>query len=104
MKIETQGSNLLWKRLTFGVFAVMLAIGISWVSLWDYYVSTRPREIEVGQGRTIPLSSHGIVVYLTHSEAEKLKILNHTGYVLAGTFLLIYFVKKPFGDWPTFRR
>jgi hypothetical protein len=102
--METQGTNLLWKRLAIGVFTVMIATGISWVSLWDYYVNTRPREVEAAQGRTIPLFSHGVVVYLTQTEAEKLRILNHTGYVLAGIFLFIYIIKKRFGEWPTFRR
>jgi len=87
-----------WKWLTLGLFLAMISTGMSWFSLWNYYVSSRPREIQVTQGRVIPLSSHGIVVYLTMEERNRLAFLNHAGEVLAAGFLLVYFLKKPFAN------
>jgi hypothetical protein len=87
-----------WKWLTLGLFLAMMLMGMLWFSTWNYYVSSRPREIQVTQGRVIPLSSHGIVVYLTVEERNRLAFLNHAGEVLAVGFLLVYFLKKPFGN------
>ena len=87
-----------WRWLTLGLFLTVMSTGTLWFSLWNYYVSTRPREIQVTQGRVIPLSSHGIVVYLTLEERNRLAFLNHAGEVLAVTLLLVYFLKKPFGN------
>jgi hypothetical protein len=96
--MDNQRRNF-WKRLTLGIFIVMIIDGLSWLYLWDHYVSTKPREVHADQGRTVPLSSHGIVVYVTESERSKLTLLHYTGMALAAVFLTIYFVKKPFGEW-----
>jgi hypothetical protein len=48
--------------------------------------------------RVIPLSSHGIVVYLSIEERHRLAFLNHAGEVLAVGFLVVYFLKKPLGN------
>lgn len=71
-----------------------MAVGISWYSLWESYVVTRPRVSQVETGRTIPLRSHGVVVYLTHDESQKLKVLNSVGDVMAFIFISLSIWKQ----------
>ena len=87
-----------WKRLAIGTLVVCMAMGMLWFSLWNYYVSTRPREIQRASGRIIPLSSHGMVVYLTESERNRLRFLYYAGNVFGLSFVLIHLLKRPFGN------
>lgn len=69
----------LWTYLQVALLVCTLTIGSSWYSLWQHYVVTRPRARQVEAGRTIPLVNHGVVVYLTQNERQKLSILNYAG-------------------------
>jgi hypothetical protein len=71
-----------------------MAVGMAWFSLWDHYVSTRPREMQSASGRVIPLHSHGVVVYLTEDERKRLTFLNHTTETLAVCFLLLLLLNR----------
>ena len=82
-------SPVFWKRLTIGIVAAWMAVGMAWFSLWDHYVRTRPREMQIALGRVIPLHSHGVVVYLTEDERRRLSFLNHTAEALAVPFVLL---------------
>jgi hypothetical protein len=82
-------SLVLWKRLTIGFVIVWMAVGMMWFSLWEHYVSTRPREMQSASGRVIPLHSHGLVVYLTQDERNRLRFLNRTAEAFAVVFLLL---------------
>jgi hypothetical protein len=78
------------KFLTYLQVALLLctwAVGFSWYSLWNDYVVTRPRSMDSRAGRVIPLTSHGVVVYLTEEERQKLALLNHVGYGIGLTFV-----------------
>ena len=68
-----------WTYLQVALLVCTLTIGLSWYSLWEHYVVTRPRVRQVEAGRTIPLASHGVVVYLTQDERQKLTVLNYAG-------------------------
>ena len=72
-----------------------LAVGSSWYSLWSSYVATLPRTRQAETGRTIPLVSHGVVVYLTEDERHKLTVLNRVGEGLA-LILVLFSVWKEF--------
>jgi hypothetical protein len=55
-----------------------------------HYYNTRPRVMDARTGRTIPLNTHGIVVYLTNSENRNLQILPIVG---GGLFLLAILIE-----------
>jgi hypothetical protein len=90
----SDGNPVFWKRLTLGIAVGWMAAGLVWVSLWDHYVRTRPREMQNASGRVIPLHSHGFVVYLTEDERNRLRFLNRTVEVFAVSFLLTLFVDR----------
>jgi hypothetical protein len=85
-----------WKRLQVILFIIGLAFGIAWYSLWDHYVRTRPATVQSESGRVIPLHSHGLVVYLTRSEQQKLHFTYYAGFVAGILIVLIHVVKEPF--------
>lgn len=87
----------IWTYVQVALLICMLAVGMSWYSLWESYVATRPRVSQVEAGRTIPLRSHGVVVYLTHDESQRLKVLNSVGDVMAFIFI-------SFSIWKQFLR
>lgn len=72
--------------------------GLLWYATWESFVSRKPRQMEMANGRTIPLSSHGIVVYLTESERDRLKLLSRCCYGFTVVLFLIYFFKRPFRE------
>jgi hypothetical protein len=55
-----------------------------------HYYNTRPRLMDATSGRTIPVNTHGIVVYLTDSENRNLQILPTVG---GGLFLLAILIE-----------
>src|SRR5438132_2251434 len=85
----------LWTYLQVALLVCTLTIGSSWYSLWQHYVVTRPRARQVEAGRTIPLVNHGVVVYLTQNERQKLSILNYAGNGM-GLMLVLVSIAKPF--------
>ena len=94
----TSDRGIFWKRAGIGILALWFVTGVLWFSLWNYYASTKPRELQASNGRVIPLASHGIVVYLTREEAAKLRLLNYGVYAFTFAFVVIYVSKRPFGD------
>jgi len=87
----------LWTYLQVGLLVCTLAIGLSEYSLWEHYVVTRPRARQVEAGRTIPLVSHGVVVYLTQNEKRRLTLLTYVGNGIGLVFVL-------FSIWKQFLR
>jgi hypothetical protein len=94
----TTRSKRFWKAIAVGVLVSWIFTGYVWYATWESFVSSKPRQMEIASGRTIPLSSHGIVVYLTVSERDRLKLLNRCCYGFTFAFFLIYMFKKPFGN------
>ena len=86
-----------WTYVQVVLLVCTLSIGLSWYSLWEHYVATRPRSKDAQVGRVIPLVSHGIVVYLTQEEQRKLKVLDSVGTGVGLTFVL-------FSVWKQFIR
>jgi hypothetical protein len=85
--------EVFWKRLQVVLSITALAGSIAWYSLWDHYVRTRPATMNSEAGRVIPLHSHGLVVYLTTSERQKLRFTNYAATVAAILAVLIYVAK-----------
>ena len=83
-----------WQRLTIGIVASWMLVGMVWFSLWDHYVRTRPTEMQIASGRVIPLSSHGRCVYLTERERRRLSILYHSVEGFAASFLLLLLLNR----------
>jgi hypothetical protein len=62
-------------------------------ALWMHYYDTRPRLMDIRVGRTVPLNTHGIVVYLTNSEHFRLQTLMIIGGACFLVAILIEIVK-----------
>src|SRR5215472_2051263 len=86
--MRSEGKEKFLKYLQIAPLVCTLTVGLSWFALWNDFVSTRPRSMDVSVGRVIPLASHGVVVYLTKEEGQRLSLLNHTGELVAAAFLL----------------
>lgn len=84
----------LWTYVQVALLVCTLAIGLSWYSLWESYVVTRPRAKQVDAGRVIPLRSHGVVVYLTQNERQKLTVLYSVGNGMGLTLVLVSICKE----------
>ena len=50
--------------------------------------------MQIAYGRVIPLSSHGVVVYLTEDERKRLSFLNHTAEGFAVSFLFLLLLNR----------
>src|SRR2546430_2567403 len=87
----------LWTYLQVALLVCTLTIGSSEYSLWEHYVVTRPRARQVEAGRTIPLVSHGVVVYLTQNEKRRLTLFTYVGNGIGLVFVL-------FSIWKQFLR
>ncbi len=85
-----------WKRLQVVLLICTMGTAVCWFSLWWHYVGTRPRTIDSTQGRVFPLSSHGIIVYLTQEEKDRLKVLYLVGSGLALSIVAVHVLKRPF--------
>jgi hypothetical protein len=64
---------MFWKRVQILLYALTLASGAISVSLWEHYSRTGSTTPQPELGRVLPLNSHGVIVYLTRVEREKLK-------------------------------
>jgi len=95
--MPSEQTNFFWKRLQVALFILTMAASVMWLSLWDHYVQTRPREPQSASGRVIPLFSHGVVVYLTQEERGKLTLIYRVGCTVAVSGVLVYLFKRPFG-------
>jgi hypothetical protein len=67
-----------------------VVLGVCNGILWMHYYDTRPRAVDMSVGRTIPLNTHGIVVYLTDSEHFRLQALMGAS---GGCFLLAILIE-----------
>src|SRR5216684_1296186 len=89
-KIHAQSKNRnFWTYLQVALLVCTLTIGLSWYSLWEHYAVTRSRAMQVEAGRIIPLVSHGVVVYLTQGERQKLAVLSLVGDGMGLVFVLV---------------
>ena len=85
----------LWTYRQIALLVRTLTIGLSEYSLWEHYVVTRPRARQVEPGRTMPLVSHGVVVYLTRNEKQRLTLLSYVGNGM-GLIFALFSVWKQF--------
>ena len=95
-------SGTVLRRVGIAIGFVGLA-GILWTSsLWYQYQSTLPRRPDPVAGRVYPLNVHGIVVYQTRDERNR---LDEVQYSSIGVFALGVLIgalhRKKFGQPPT---
>ncbi len=96
-QLSDVGGLIFWKYLQVVTITVAFVAG-SWAySLWMNYAGTRPKTLDVTVGRTIPLNTHGTVVFLTIEEMHKLHSLEYTTGLSLFSSVLIYVFRKPFG-------
>lgn len=78
----------------------MLLIGLAGVvwttSIWYKYQGTLPREPDAPGGRVYPLNVHGIVVYQTREERDRLNEIQYWSFVIFGTGVLTGIIQKHF--------
>jgi len=95
--VSDVGRQVFWKRLQVATIAIAFAAGSAAYSLWMHYAGTRPNTLDVTVGRTIPLNTHGTVVFLTRDEKQRLDALGFTMELSLLSSVLIYVFRKPFG-------
>ncbi len=91
------GRQVFWKCLQVATIAIAFVAGSGAYSLRMHYAGTRPNTFDVTVGRTIPLNTHGTVVFLTRDEKERLDALGFTMGLSLLSSVLIYVFRKPFG-------
>jgi hypothetical protein len=92
------GRQVFWKCLQVAMIAIAFVVGSGAYSLRMHYAGTRPNTFDVTVGRTIPLNTHGTLVFRTRNEKQRLDALGFTmGFSLLSS-VLIYVFRKPFGD------
>ena len=78
-------------------------VGILWTSsLWYEYQRVLPRQPDSVTGNVYPLNVHGIVVYQTHDERNRLDEIQYSSIaVFAASALIGALHRKKFGRPPT---
>jgi len=71
-----------WKRIAVTLFLLALA-DLIWTShVWYQYQATLPRHPDTARGNIYPLNVHGIVVYQTRDQRDRLDRLDHSSFGL----------------------
>jgi hypothetical protein len=92
----------LWKRIGVALFLVALAEGIWTSNVWYQYQATLPRHPDQATGNIYPLNVHGIVVYQTRDQRDRLDRLDYSSFglgIVAALMLIIH--AKKFGVPPS---
>jgi len=91
-----------WKRVAIAIGLIGLA-GILWTSsIWYEYQRALPRHPDPVTGHVYPLNVHGIVVYQTRDERNRLAEIQYSSiavFAVGALMGLIY--QKKFGRPPT---
>ncbi len=90
--------QVFWKCLQVATIAIAFVAGSGAYSLWMHYAGSCPNTLNVTVGRTIPLNTHGTVVFLTRGEKHRLDVLRYTTGLSLLSSALIYVFRKPFRD------
>jgi hypothetical protein len=89
---------LWWKRIGIFLFLVGFGGGLWAGALFYQYQGTLPRRPAPASGRVYPLNVHGIVVYQTRAERNRLdEILYSSIAILAASGLMAAIHQKKFG-------
>src|SRR5208283_3260383 len=96
--------SMIWtwlKRVGVALFLVALAEGIWTSNVWYQYQACLPRRPDHATGSIYPLNVHGIVVYQTRDQRNRLDRLDYStfGIGVAAALMLLIHAKK-FGVLP----
>ncbi len=90
-----------WKFLQVLTIVLAFVAGSGTYSLWMHYAATRSKISDETTGRTIPLNTHGTIVFLTLDERQRLDTLGCAAALLLLSSALIYVFRKPFAQQNT---
>lgn len=85
----------MWNFLELAALSLAVAAGIACYFLWNYYAATRPSIPQPSVRRLYPLTTHGTVVYLTHTEDVQLTMLMWISGVSSFLGVIIDLAVKP---------
>jgi hypothetical protein len=91
-----------WQRIGVAVFLLGLA-QMMWTShVWYRYQDTLPRHADPATGNIYPLNVHGIVVYQTRDQRDRLDRFDHASFgIMFVAFALGFLYTRKFGFPPT---
>jgi hypothetical protein len=89
--------QVFWKCLQVATIATAFVAGSGAYSLRMHYAGTRPNTPDMTIGRTIPLNTHGTVIFLKTDEKQRLDALGFTMGLSVLSSVLIYVFRRPFG-------
>jgi hypothetical protein len=69
-----------WKRIGIALFLLALAGGVLSSNTWYRYQATLPRHPDQAAGNIYPLNVHGIVVYQTRDQRDRLDKLDYSSF------------------------
>jgi hypothetical protein len=83
--------------ITFGLIGLA---GIVWSGfIWYAYQSTLPHHPDQVAGRVYPLNVHGVVVYQTREERDRLNVIQHFSFMVFAVGILTGALhRKKFGQ------
>jgi hypothetical protein len=89
----------IWKRVGMSIGLVGLA-GIAWTAgLWNLQLKTLPRIPNQKTGRIYPRNIHGIVVYQTRAENDRLETIQYSSItVFAIGFFTLFLYERRWGS------
>jgi len=91
-----------WKRIAVALGIIALVQGIWTSSVWYQYQATLPRHAVQETGNIYPLNVHGIVVYQTREQRDRLDKLDYLwGGLVSVSCLMSFIYVKKFGVPPT---
>jgi hypothetical protein len=91
-----------WKRIAITLFLLALSDGIWTSHVWYQYQATLPRRPDTATGNLYPLNVHGIVVYQTRDQRDRLDRLDYSSFGLMILAFAVGFIHtKKFGVPPT---
>ena len=91
-----------WKRIAVTLSLLALA-DVIWTSqVWYRYQATLPRHPEAANDSVYPLTVHGIVVYQTRDQRDRLDRLDYSSFgLMPAAFAVGFTYKKKFGIPPS---
>jgi len=90
--------HTIWTVVETVAALVALGLFLTYMGLWEQYAHTKPDAANLSSGRIYPLNEHGLIVYLTSAEQNRLHMLAWmAGFCFLIAVLIGIFIKKSWG-------
>ena len=87
-------SERILKAVAFGLLAgAVIVFAIGYAGLATHYFYTNPHAPDPATGRMQPYNYHGIVIYLSSAEQQRLDFFAYLPFVMFGTGALIAIIR-----------